>query len=276
MIASILAVYASAAATVSALEQASTASAWTSSADGAYKLAKFDAPALGAQNRAGLNQWKFFISEKSQQKQTIKGFGACVTDSTVIAFGKLSGPTRDSLLRELMTQDGLDFNLMRHTIASSDLTNDPAYTYDDNGGNVDSNLAHFGLGDRGNAMLSMLAEMRRLQPILTILGSPWAPPGWMQLDGNLTGSTKNNNLNHKYVESYAQYFVKYLQAYEKGGVHVDAITLQNEPLNSKAQMPTMYINASESGGLIRDNLGPALRKAGLKTQVWAWDHNTSQ
>ncbi|KJZ77197.1 Endo-1,6-beta-D-glucanase [Hirsutella minnesotensis 3608] len=203
-------------------------------------------------------------------------FGACVTDSTVIAFSRLPGPKRAELLRDLMSPDGLNFNLMRHTIAGSDLTNDPPYTYDENGGNVDTSLAHFDLGQRGNAMVSMLAEMKRLQPGLTILGSPWSPPGWMKLNGKLTGTTKNNNLNHRYADSYAQYFVKYLRAYEKAGVHIDAITIQNEPLNSKAQMPTMYINASESGGLVRNIVGPALRRAGLQTQIWAWDHNTNQ
>lgn len=259
----------------STLDRRAGASAWSSSADGRYKLSQVDAPALGAGN-PGLDDWKLTISEKSGLKQTIKGFGACVTDGTVTAFNKLPGDTRSALLRDLMTPDGLNFNLMRHTIASSDLSGDPAYSYDDNGGRVDTSLSGFNLGDRGTAMVSMLAEMRRLQPDLTILGSPWAPPGWMQLDGVITGTTTNNNLDHRYVDAYAQYFVEYLQAYDRGGAHVDAITIQNEPLNSRAQMPTMYIFADESGALIRDNIGPAIRRAGLKTQIWAFDHNTSE
>ena len=230
---------------------------------------------LGA-NNPGLDDWKFTISEKSGLKQTIKGFGACVTDGTVAAFNKLPGDVRSALLRDLMTSEGLNFNLMRHTIASSDLSADPAYSYDDNSGNVDTSLSSFNLGDRGNAMVSMLAEMRRLQGDLTILGSAWSPPGWMQLDGVITGTTNNNNLNHQYVDEYAQYFVKYLQAYDRGGAHINAITIQNEPLNSRAQMPTMYIFADESGALIRDNVGPAIRRAGLTTQIWAFDHNTGE
>ena len=251
------------------------ASAWCSSADGQYKLSQIDGPALGA-NNPGLDNWKFTISEKSGLKQIIKGFGACVTDGTVTAFNRLSEDARSALLRDLMSPEGLNFNLMRHTIASSDLSADPAYSYDDHGGSVDTSLSGFNLGDRGNAMVSMLAEMRRLQPDLTILGSPWAPPGWMQLDGVITGTTTNNNLNHQYVDGYAQYFVKYLQAYDQGGAHIDAITIQNEPLNSRAQMPTMYIFADESGALIRDKIGPAIRQAGLTTQIWAFDHNTRE
>ncbi|KAK5996216.1 Endo-1,6-beta-D-glucanase [Cladobotryum mycophilum] len=251
---------------------AAGASAWASSADGKYKLSSYTAPVLGAGN-PGISDWKFTIKEKTGKKQVVKGFGACVTDATVSAFNKLSGNLRTQLLNDLMTSAGLNFNLLRHSIASSDLSADPAYSYADNGNQPDPNLNSFGLGDRGNAMVSMLAEMRKLQPQMTLLGSPWAPPGWMQKDGVIIGTTQNNNLNHQYVNAYANYFVKYLQAYEKGGAHVDAITIQNEPFNSRAGMPTMYIDANESGTLIRDNIGPALRNAGLNTQVWAWDHN---
>jgi len=76
------------------------------------------------------------------------------------------------------------------------------------------------------------------------------------------------------VDQYAEYFVKYIQAYAAKGAPIDAITLQNEPLNSQSGMPTLYVFADESGKLIRDNVGPALKKAGLKTSVWAYDHNT--
>jgi len=264
-----------AAGALASLHRRAGASAWSSSADGKYKLSQVDAPSLGGTN-PGLGTWDLTIADKTGLRQTIKGFGACVTDGTVTAFNKLPAAQRSALLKDLMGPDGLNFNLMRHTVASSDLSADPAYSYDDNGGKPDTGLSGFNLGDRGNAMVSMLAEMRRLQPDLTILGSPWAPPGWMQLDGVITGTTTNNNLNHQYVDAYAQYFVKYLQAYEQGGAHIDAITIQNEPLNSRAQMPTMYIFADESGALIRDNVGPAIKKAGLKTQVWAFDHNTRE
>ncbi|KAF7561331.1 hypothetical protein G7046_g2812 [Stylonectria norvegica] len=252
------------------------ASAWASSGDGSLAFSSVDAPVLNGGNSANLDTWDLTIKEKTGKKQTVNGFGAAVTDSTVTAFNALPAAARTKLLRELMTSDGVNFNLLRHTIASSDLSGDPAYTYADNGGKADPSLSSFNLGDRGTAMAKMLAEMRGLQSQLTILGSPWAPPGWMQLDGVLTGTTTNNNLNHDYVDAYSQYFVKYLKAYESAGAHIDAITIQNEPLNSRAQMPTMYIFADESGALIRDHVGPAIVNAGLKTKVWAYDHNTDR
>ncbi|KAK8078712.1 glycoside hydrolase family 30 protein [Apiospora phragmitis] len=253
-----------------ARQQSSGAKAFASSSDGKYKLSTFDAPVKGssASPPAGASQWKLSIDDTpAGHRQQITGFGAAVTDATVSVINALPSDQRSQLLRQLMTSEGADFALLRHTIGASDLSALPAYTYDDTDGNVeDKGLANFNLG----------TAMKKLKPELTILGSPWAPPAWMQLDRKLMGGTENNNLDHAYADQYAQYFVKYLEAYAAKGAPVDAITLQNEPLNSQSGMPTMYVYADESGKLIRDNVGPALKEAGLNTSVWAYDHNTDQ
>ena len=251
--------------------------AFASNSDGTYKLSSVAAPVRGSGSPGSGSTWKLSINDQaSGHKQTINGFGASVTDATVAVFNALPAGTLSSLLNELMTGAGANFKLMRHTIASSDLSADPVYSYDDNGGAVDESLSSFNLGDRGTAMALLLARMKALQPAMTVLGSPWSPPGWMKLNGVIDGTTVNNNLNHAYANQYAQYFVKYLQAYQAHGITVDAITIQNEPLNSQAGMPTLYVYADESGNLIQQNVGPALRSAGLNTAIWAWDHNTGE
>ncbi|ORY63855.1 glycoside hydrolase family 30 protein [Pseudomassariella vexata] len=253
----------------------SSAQAFCSSSDGVYKLSTFDAPVSGTGTPGNAPTWKLTVDDTSSgYKQKVTGFGAAVTDATVSLISALSADVKAKLLRELMTSDGVDFSLLRHTIASSDLSGPPAYSYDDNSGNADTTLAGFDLGDRGNSMADLLADMKALKADLTILGSVWAPPAWMQLDNALTGTTVNNNLDHDYVDAYAQYFVKYIKAYTAKGAPINAITIQNEPLNSQSGYPTMYIYADESGSLIKDNVGPALKAAGLKTEVWAYDHNT--
>ncbi|KAH8783037.1 putative beta-1,6-glucanase [Diaporthe sp. PMI_573] len=266
------------AATVSAapnLKPRANPTSYCSSSDSTYKLSSFDAPVSGDGNANGMSTWQLTIDDTSAgHKQRITGFGAAVTDATVTVFNSLSGSDQSRLLNELMTSSGADFSLMRHTIASSDLSGDPAYSYDDNGGKVDTSLGSFNLGDRGNAMASLLAKMRSLKSGLTILGSPWSAPGWMKLNGVLSGTTVNNNLNPSYRDSLAQYFVKYLKAYAAAGASVDAITIQNEPLNSQSGYPTMYVYEDESGDIINQNVGPALSAAGLNTKVWAYDHNT--
>jgi glucosylceramidase len=251
--------------------------AFASNSAGTYKLSAVAAPVRGTGSPGSSSTWKLSINDQaSGHKQTIAGFGAAVTDATVAVFNALPADKLSSLLNQLMTDAGANFQLMRHTIASSDLSADPAYSYDDNGGHADPSLSSFNLGDRGTAMARLLARMKTLQPGLTVLGSPWSPPGWMKLNGVITGTTVNNNLNHSYASQYAQYFVKYLKAYQALGITIDAITIQNEPLNSQAGMPTLYVYADESGNLIQQNIGPALRSAGLNTAIWAYDHNTGE
>jgi len=95
----------------------------------------------------------------------------------------------------------------------------------------------------------------------------------MKLNHVMIGNTTDNMLNMSYAASYAEYFVKYIQRFAAQGVTVDAITLQNEPLNNASGLPAMYVGAQESTNLIENWVGPALRLAGLNTDIWAYDHN---
>ncbi|KAJ5623420.1 beta-1-6-glucanase [Penicillium lividum] len=268
-----------------ALEKRASASAYSSNSAGNYKLSSIAAPVQGAGDPGSSSTWKLSIDDTSSgHKQTIVGFGGAVTDATVTSFNTLSSSELQDLLNELMTDSGANFALMRHTIGASDLSGDPAYTYDDNGGSPDTSLSGFNLGDRGTAMAKMLASMKSLQSDLKIFGSPWSAPGWMKMNGVIDGNTTDNNLddgylnggtaNSGYASAFADYFVKYIQAYQDLGVSIDAITIQNEPLNSQSGYPTMYVYAEESAELIQNYVGPALADAGLDTTVWAYDHNT--
>lgn len=266
-------------------KRVTTPAAYASNSDGSYALTPIAAPVQGAGSPGSESTWQLTIDDTSSgYKQTITGFGAAVTDATVTSFNTLSSTELSQLLNVLMTSAGADFSLMRHTIGASDLSGDPAYTYDDNGGAVDTSLSGFNLGDRGTAMAEMLAKMKSLQSDLKVLGSSWSPPAWMKLNNVIDGSTTNNNLNDGYLgtgvgstgypSEFAQYFVKYIQAYEALGANINAITIQNEPLNSQTGYPTMYMFDYEQGDLIQSYVGPALASAGLDTAVWAYDHNT--
>lgn len=262
-----------------------SASAYSSNSAGNYKLSSIDAPVQGAGSPGSSSTWNLTVDDSSNgHKQTIVGFGAAVTDATVTSFNSLSSSDLQNLLNDLLTNSGADFSLFRHTIGASDLSGDPAYTYDDNGGSADASLDSFGLGDRGTAMAKLLASFKSMKSSLKILGSSWSAPGWMKLNNDLDSSTDNNNLNDGYMgsgvgssgysDAFAQYFVKYIQAFQDQGASIDAITIQNEPLNSQSGYPTMYVYADESAQLIQNYVGPALSDAGLDTSIWAYDHNT--
>lgn len=188
----------------SVLKSRASASAYVSSSDGKYKLSGWDAPVSGAGTPGTASTWKLTVDDTSSgHKQVVTGFGAAVTDATVTVINELPANLRSQLLSELMTGAGADFSLLRHTIASSDLSADPAYTYDDASGNADASLSNFYLGDRGNAMAEMLAEMQALNSNSKLLGSVWAPPAWMQLDNALSGTTVNVSSSPDHLHDYS-------------------------------------------------------------------------
>ncbi|OBT84343.1 hypothetical protein VE02_07266 [Pseudogymnoascus sp. 03VT05] len=252
----------------------SSPASWATSSDGVYKLSSFEAPVKGAGNPGSGSTWELQVDDTSSgHKQSITGFGAAVTDATVSSFSALSASQKTALLADLLTtsiDDGVAFSIFRHTIAASDLSGN-VYAYSDA---IDPDLANFDLKIEGKDMLSWLSQFKAINSAIKVVGSVWSPPGWMKLNGVMDGTTTDNNLDHKYASQFAQYFVKYIQAFKAGGVDVDAITIQNEPLNSQAGYPTMYIAADESTSLIQNNIGPALKSAGLTTEIWAYDHNT--
>ena len=94
---------------------------------------------------------------------------------------------------------------------------------------------------------------------------------------NLTDLKPHNGwtsgqLNPKYYADYGEYFVKWIQAMEAAGVPIYSVTPQNEPLN-RGNSASMYMGWEEERDFIKNGLGPALKKAGLNTKVYAFDHN---
>lgn len=260
------------------LSKRAPATSYVTSSDGAYNLSSY-APPVMAGARHPKSSWTLKVDDtKSGQKQQIVGFGAAVTDSTVTVFNALSGEQRSALFNDLFTTNGpeaVGMSLMRHTIGASDLSS-YEYAYDQTPNNMspDPNMSNFTLEDPGHAMVNMIANMQQYNPDMKLLGSVWSPPGWMKNNHVQDGNGTDNTFNMEWAGAYADYFVKYIQAFGRKSVNVDAVTIQNEPLNSNPGYPTMYLDAINSTSIIQDHLGPALKSAGLDTAVWAYDHNT--
>jgi glucosylceramidase len=86
------------------------------------------------------------------------------------------------------------------------------------------------------------------------------------------GSSVGGSLLPKYYDTYAKYFVKYIQGMKDEGITIDAITPQNEPLHP-GNNPSLLMPATEQRDFIKNNLGPAFRTAGINTRIFVYDHN---
>ncbi len=216
---------------------------------------------------------------ESQQFQQMLGFGAAMTDTSAYLIGtKMSSSQRSALMQSLFSSDnGIGVSFVRIPMGSSDFTATPpnnpqSYSYDDQpSGQTDPNLTHFSISHDTPYIIPTLKQALQTNPAITFMANPWSPPGWMKTTGTMIGS---GNLISSDYEPLAQYFVKFIQAYQAAGIPIYAITPQNEPDVTADGYSGMIFPPSDEANFIANNLGPTLSQANLSTKIWAWDSNT--
>ena len=216
------------------------------------------------------NEFQTIDVNDKQRFQTIDGFGFALTGGSAQLLMHMAPAQRASLLNELFAigGNGNGVSYLRVSIGASDM-NDHVYSYDDlPAGETDPELTKFSLDPDRSDVIPALKEILAINPKIQILGSPWSAPAWMKTNGN----SKGGNLKPENYDAYAKYFVKYVEGMKAEGITIDAITIQNEPLNPK-NTPSMVMFAAEEHEFIKEHLGPAFQKAGIKTKILLYDHN---
>lgn len=204
--------------------------------------------------------------------QEMDGFGAAITGSTCYNLLKMTPANRKKLLTETFDPTtGNAYSYIRISIACSDFSMDE-YTYCDTKGIANFAIHPYDVRD----LFPVLKEILAINPKVKLLASPWTCPRWMKVN-NLTDKQAYNSwtgghLNPDYYQDYATYFVKYIQAMKAEGFNIDAVTIQNEPLNS-GNSASLVMNWPEQRDFIKTALGPAFKANGIKTKIIAFDHN---
>ncbi len=204
------------------------------------------------------------------QFQSMDGFGVALTGGSAQLLMKMDPAKRAALLKELFSTggDGIGVSYLRLSIGASDM-NDHVFSYDDlPDGQTDPDVKKFDLGQDKQDVIPVMKEILAIAPSIKILGSPWSAPAWMKTNGKVKGG----NLKPEFYDAFATYFVKYVQGMKAEGITIDAITVENEPLNPK-NTPSMVVFANEEDEFIGKHLGPSFAKAGIKTKILLYDHN---
>lgn len=208
--------------------------------------------------------------DDAQHFQSIDGFGFALTGGSAQLLMRMGTSQRAALLKELFTtgDNGIGVSYLRVSMGASDM-NERVYSYDDlPPGETDVEMAKFDLGPDRADVIPVLKEILAIRPDIKILGSPWSAAAWMKTNNDVKGG----ELKREYYGAFAKYFVKYVEAMHAEGIAIDAITVENEPLNPK-NTPSMVVFAKEEDTFIANDLGPAFEKAGIRTKILLYDHN---
>lgn len=213
------------------------------------------------------NQACIFVDAR-QQFQTFLGIGGALTDASAETFAKLPAASQDAFLQACYDPEkGIGYTLSRTNINSCDFSSD-MYTYVRDG---DAALQSFSIAHDEKFKIPFIKRaMRAAGGNLPLFVSPWSPPAWMKDNKSMLQGGK---LERAYYEPWANYYVKFIQAYEKIGIPVWGLTVQNEPMAKQTWESCIY-TAQEETDFIKNHLGPTLKKAGLsQKKLIAWDHN---
>ncbi len=208
-----------------------------------------------------------FVNQ-SKKFQTFLGIGGAITDASAEVFAKLPKDKQQELLDAYYNKvKGIGYSIIRTTIHSSDFSSG-SYTYIDEG---DAALKTFNIEHDKKFKIPLIKKATETAGgKVTLYASPWSPPAFMKDTKNMLQGGK---LLPEFYQSWANYYVKFINAYQKEGMPIWGLTIQNEPMAKQTWESCIY-SAEEERDFLKNYLGPTLKKAALgDKKIIVWDHN---
>lgn len=200
--------------------------------------------------------------------QTFVGMGGAITDASAETFAKLPRDKQKEFIDAYYNPEtGIGYTLARTSIHSCDFSI-ASYTYVEEG---DKDLKTFSVDHDKTFRIPLIRQaMQAAGGQLKIFASPWSPPAFMKDNNDML---QGGRLLPAYADSWANYYVKFIKAYEQQGIPIWGITIQNEPMAKQVWESCLY-TAAEERDFLKNYLGPLMQKEGLgERKIIVWDHN---
>ncbi|MBN1386859.1 MAG: glycoside hydrolase family 30 protein [Bacteroidales bacterium] len=200
--------------------------------------------------------------------QTFLGIGGAITDASAEVFAGLPEKKQEELITAYYDSTaGIGYTLCRTPIHSCDFSSE-SYTYIEEG---DKELKTFNIDhDRAYKIPLLKKAFEATGGNIVIFASPWSPPAFMK-DNNYM--LQGGKLLPEYYNAWALYYTRFIKAFEKEGIPIWGITIQNEPMATQTWESCIF-TAKEERDFLKDHLGPTMEKEGLgDKKILVWDHN---
>jgi glucosylceramidase len=206
--------------------------------------------------------------DPTKRSQTILGIGGALTDASAEVFAKLPAPKQQEFMdAHFDAKKGIGYTIGRTNIHSCDFSSG-SYTYVDEG---DKALKSFSVDhDKKFRIPFIKRAMATAGGKLTLYGSPWSPPAFMKDNNDMLHGGK---LKPEFYQSWANYYTKFIKSYEREGIPIWGISVQNEPMATQRWESCIY-SAEDERDFLKNYLGPTMKREGLGAKkIIAWDHN---
>ena len=235
---------------------------------------------------------EIFVNNPMQQ---IDGFGACFNELGWTSLSELSTKDRKQIFKDLFSKEGMNFSMGRMPIGANDFSRE-WYSYNET--DKDFEMKNFSIANDRETLIPFIKSALAIRPDLKIWASPWCPPTWMKynkhyacmyqspetvqenlkqlgVDDNLTSLNQLTPDQQgaegadmfiqqpDYLQAYALYFKKFIEAYRTEGIHIDMVAPQNE-FNSCQIFPSCIWTAESLARFVGQYLGPEMQKLGVK------------
>ena len=244
-------------------------------AKGKYSDEKLDSLHFEKLNSAKGSSYVKVYPDRTRQE--FIGVGGAITESAAYNINKLNPENRQKVYDAYFGKDGAEYSIIRSSIGSADFST-RSYSYNDTD-YPDTELKNFSIAEDRKYIIPAIKTIQMYRPDIKFFAAPWAPPAWMKKSNERRGKTGtaawglvDNSLNPMYYESYANYFVKYIKAYEKEGIPVYSLSMQNESQNNPKWEACTW-KPAEAAKFVGEYLGPALEANNINTKllIWDWD-----
>ncbi|XP_037563125.1 lysosomal acid glucosylceramidase-like isoform X1 [Dermacentor silvarum] len=197
--------------------------------------------------------------------QEIFGFGGAFTDAAGLNLRSLPTKLQNALIMSYYSGQGIEYSIGRIPIGSNHFSV-RKYSYDDSPGDMD--LKNFTLAEEDFELKIpyLRTAMYVSRQPLWFFGSSWSSPAWMKSTKKMVGRGHIIGIpGGPFYKTWAKYYVRFLQEYEKRGVPIWGLTAQNEPSSGMLlhhSWQALGFTPQTERDFIKLDLGPALAEAG--------------
>ncbi|MGN6177626.1 MAG: glycoside hydrolase family 30 protein [Mucilaginibacter sp.] len=206
--------------------------------------------------------------DPSKTFQSVLGIGGALTDASAETFYKLPKDKQEEVLNAYYNdKTGIGYTIGRTSIQSSDFSSETySYVADNDVALKTFSIAH----DRKYRIPFIKAVIAASGGKFALYATPWSPPAWMKTNNDMLHGGK---LKPEYGQAWANFYIKFINAYEKAGIPIWGLSVQNEPMAVQKWESCIY-TAAEERDFIKNYLGPTLYKNKMADKkLIIWDHN---